>query len=127
MTIDETRERLQRLINISQDMIDRGASVAPKELSKDIECYKSALEIISDYKTGNWVVNAHGNVNCDNCGYERSINNQSNYCPNCGASMKTPKDKHCDILNRQCINPYKDCKDCEIQAAYDMGRGVFSG
>ena len=126
MTIEETREHLQRLIQVSQNMIDSGAAVVPDMLSKDIECYKKAIEILDSHKTGNWIINANGNVNCDQCGFERSFNSRSNYCPKCGAFMKTSKDKHCDILDKQCMNAYIDCTECEIQLAYDMGRSIMS-
>ena len=60
---------------------------------KDCDIYNGKLE---EHKTGKWI-NAYPDIEpnpmfmygiCSVCGFEQSISNKLNYCPNCGAKME---------------------------------------
>ena len=55
------------------------------DIAKDI---KKKLPSVQPSRKGHWIINSHGNVNCDKCGMERAYHHQSNFCPNCGADMR---------------------------------------
>ena len=55
------------------------------EITDYRDALKMAIDALEQQKTGHWIDNHNGTFACDRCGCKHS---KSNYCPNCGASMK---------------------------------------
>ena len=100
---EEAREYFERRKQPCEDCVSREAlkevikkewvKYMPSELDVNLSFVLAKIDEMPSVKphhTGHWTDNHNGTYVCDVCGCKHS---KSNYCPNCGADMKTNENK----------------------------------
>ena len=98
--IDMLEQELYCMLCTNTIKSDRGCDGncnVNKRLYESIIGIVRKLRNMEERKTGKWI-NAYPDIEpnpmfmygiCSVCGFEQSISNKLNYCPNCGAEMET--------------------------------------